>query len=468
MKKILLSFLLFSAFFNLQAQNCGTKNPTAIEYNYFMNTIKNTPVFKNAGTECVPIKLYVFRETGGTGGVSLIDLNKGLANLNKVYLAAGIEFFFCSAPTYIDNTDLNNFDERSPDNDLESQIITAAGSVTNAVNVYFVESITLSSGFQAAGYAYFPTSSNNSNRMIMTHSTAAGKAEGTFAHEFGHYFSLFHTFQGTSSGNTDPNAENVPRTGSNANCTTKGDGFCDTDADPGYSNLTSTNCVYTGTATDINGVTYNPLTAITNTMSYYQDACLLGFSAEQYVAIAQGWTTRKSFAAYNYNCPPMTVSAPTGLTATLGSGVVLSWTDNASNEMGYIIERSSTSATSGFRALENGGTDQNATSYIDLDVNPNTTYYYRVKASNGDCNTYSNVATVSVTYCFASASSCDEILTNVTIGTINNSSTAAACAISSYQNFTNLSTNLTVGVATTITMTTTPSYTGDSVSVWVD
>lgn len=452
----------------MQAQYCGTKNPTATEYNYFMNTIKNTPVFKNAGTECVPIKLYVFRETGGTGGVSLVNLNKGLANLNRVYFAAGIEFYFCSAPTYIDNTDLNNFDERSPDNDLESQIITAAGSVNNAVNVYFVENITLSSGFQAAGYAYFPTSSNNSNRMIMTHSTAAGKAEGTFAHEFGHYFSLFHTFEGTSNGNSNSNAENVPRTGANANCSTKGDGFCDTDADPGYSNLTSSNCVYTGTATDINGVTYNPLTAITNTMSYYPDNCLVGFSAEQYVGIAQGWTTRKSFAAYNYNCPPMTVTAPTGLTATLGSGVVLNWTDNASNEMGYIIERSSTSASSGFRALENGGTADNVSTYTDLSVSANTTYYYRVKASNGDCNSYSNVVTVVVTYCSANSTNCDEILTNVTLGTINNSSTAANCATSSYQNYTSISTNLTAGVAAPITMTTAPSYNNDSVSVWID
>lgn len=46
----------------------------------------------------------------------------------------------------------------------------------------------------------------------------------TTAHEMGHCLGLYHTFQGGD--------ENVARSGNCANCTTTGDGLCDTEADP--------------------------------------------------------------------------------------------------------------------------------------------------------------------------------------------------------------------------------------------
>src|SRR4029078_2073639 len=56
----------------------------------------------------------------------------------------------------------------------------------------------------------------------------------------------------------------------------------------------------------------------------------------------------------------------------------LAWTDNASNELGVRIERSIDGST----FFEVATAAQNATSYSDTAVNPQTQYWYRVRAYN--------------------------------------------------------------------------------------
>ena len=87
-----------------------------------------------------------------------------------------------------------------------------------------------------------------------------------------------------------------------------------------------------------------------------------------------------------------TVNAPTALNATAisFSQINLEWTDNADNEENYIIERSLFSNT-GFAEIAN--LPANITIYQDMGLSPNTTYYYKVKAtSDATSSEYSNVA----------------------------------------------------------------------------
>ncbi len=89
--------------------------------------------------------------------------------------------------------------------------------------------------------------------------------------------------------------------------------------------------------------------------------------------------------------PTTAPAAPTNLTATtspaLGIQVQLNWTDNASNENAFKIERS----TDGIHFTELDIASVNATTYIDTTVEADTTYTYRVRATNpvGD-SSYSN------------------------------------------------------------------------------
>lgn len=79
--------------------------------------------------------------------------------------------------------------------------------------------------------------------------------------------------------------------------------------------------------------------------------------------------------------PVLPPDAPSALStvATSASQINLTWTDNATNETGFQIERSLTSQN-GFSLLATTATG--ITSYASTALSSNTTYYYRVRAVN--------------------------------------------------------------------------------------
>lgn len=85
-------------------------------------------------------------------------------------------------------------------------------------------------------------------------------------------------------------------------------------------------------------------------------------------------------------------SAPTGLsaTATSSSAIALSWTDNANDETGFKIERSSNGGTTWSLLATLGA---NVTTYSNTGLPSGSTYAYRVYAYNSNGNSaYSNTA----------------------------------------------------------------------------
>ena len=90
-------------------------------------------------------------------------------------------------------------------------------------------------------------------------------------------------------------------------------------------------------------------------------------------------------AAYPY------IKNPSGLTVTKQQkeSVTLSWTDNADNESGYIIEMSTDNKT--FTELQRVGA--NTTTYEATGLTPETAYYFRIRAfdDNGLYSPYSEV-----------------------------------------------------------------------------
>jgi len=104
-------------------------------------------------------------------------------------------------------------------------------------------------------------------------------------------------------------------------------------------------------------------------------------------------TTGPTPTPTNTPVPPALPNAPSNLIATVisRSQINLSWTDNATNETGFRIERCKGSTCTNFAQIATMGA--NVTTYANTGLNANTSYRYRVRAYNASGNSaYSNIA----------------------------------------------------------------------------
>ncbi len=306
---------------------------------------------------------------------------------------------------------------------------------------------------------------------------------GTYPHELGHFFGLYHTHQDTQFGNSDPDAENVARTGPQSNCLIAGDLLCDTDADPRYTSgfFNQSTCSYTGTQADEYGVTYTP--PVDNIMSYYPDACGGIFTSDQYAAISSGLVQRLGYGTYDVDgCQPPNVTDPSNVVATyniVSNSVVVTWTDNSNNEEGFLIERSVNGSE--FRAIVGGGVAENVTSYSDPTIESNVSYQYRIRASNdlGTNNALSQSITTPLVYCNPTSGSGNCTVAGIGLGINGVTITGGTTPLNNnpngcqqdYTNYTNMSTEAAPGDQLSFSVnlvTSGNNYFEQNVSWWID
>jgi hypothetical protein len=93
------------------------------------------------------------------------------------------------------------------------------------------------------------------------------------------------------------------------------------------------------------------------------------------------------------------IQAPTGLAATLLAGpqVRLTWTDNARNETGFVVERADNGGPFVQIGTAPARSNTGSVTYVDATVLMGATYTYRVAAVNAaGSSTYSNAAGIIV------------------------------------------------------------------------
>ena len=275
--KVLLFLLCSSLSYVSFGQECGTV-PTEEQLSFMNKNIRDKPGARLANTWVkIPVKLHVVRQDNGTGGLSESQLLAAIQTVNSFYKNANIELVPIAEINYINNSKFYDY------NTADEGKLAVGNDVNRVINVYFLNSIVSTGGSALCGYTFFPPSAD---RIFMANDcTTSGN---TFAHEFGHYFTLYHTHGKTNTGTTDEYVNG-------SNCQYAGDNLCDTPADPNLSGKVN-NCVYNGSDRDANGDMYNP--QVSNIMSYAPGSCRKSFTPQQYTRIRAGFENGRYYLNY--------------------------------------------------------------------------------------------------------------------------------------------------------------------------
>jgi len=266
----LLSFLSFSL---SSYSQCATEVPKTHK--------KNPPVFPQDGKSMIEydldrtlsVNVYVVANAFESYDWFATDYMPDWDSLNVIFEPINLSFEICEEiqiPNYNYNELENVPNPFYVDWDEEDEML-AQYYTENVINVYYVESII--NNPPAAGYAYFP---GGPDVIVLE----KGTGPMVLAHEMGHFFGLYHTFE-TSLGTEFVNGEN---------CAVTGDLVCDTPAD---NQGPVEDCAYNAYSTDANGDPYIPL--INNIMSYYPGECIFQFTPGQYNRMAWQYLTERNY-----------------------------------------------------------------------------------------------------------------------------------------------------------------------------
>ena len=285
------------------------------------NYSKGTVPAKNINS--IPVKVYIIRNSDGSGGLSTLDLDETFSNLNAIYNEANLDFFICDGIEYIDDDALCHFkrgDEKS---------FTDTHYVPGLINMYFTNYIENESKESICGY-----SDNIGRNDIVVMKNNCATNGSSLPHELGHFFSLLHTHGADNNSQTTELVDG-------SNCDTDGDGICDTPADPRLSYKVNTSCEYTGNQTDANGDVYTPDTG--NIMSYSSKSCRTHFSEQQLARMYAFYMTTKNYLS----CPSFNANISVNESETCDNSLTVSfestcenmtewqWDINGDNEIDY-------------------------------------------------------------------------------------------------------------------------------------
>ncbi len=234
----------------------------------WLRELQRDPAFRagryshREGLQYVRVQAHLVSRDNFMGAYRIQLLLESICRLNEQYAETGF-YFYLQLPLRFHQSDSwwnQNFSDGVG--------MMLLNNVPGALNVYYVSSI--QSGTVAG---YFSPGADGVAMAI----SASAPSSNVLAHEFGHFFSLPHTFFGWEGGT--PSLAFQERV-DGSNCNTAADGFCDTP--PDYAAY-RWNCPQVGPFTDPAGEEF----VVTDSfyMSYAGNACMTRFSEEQMAAM---------------------------------------------------------------------------------------------------------------------------------------------------------------------------------------
>jgi len=260
--RITTSFIISILFFiNTLAytQECGSHHMGGEQID-MAHILSNATLSRSSNLIDIPLTIHILR-INQQAPISYESIKEELQLVNEKFEPTGYRFVSCE-PNYIDDDFFQTIVLG-----VNDQLFHLNYGIPGTVNVYFVEDIEDYCGFSA-----YPWFDEHRKKIFMANACLSG---GTFEHELGHYFGLYHTHENYFG------FEFV----NGSNCLTAGDLLCDTNADPqlGYSNVNHA-CNYTGFNIDPLGYQYDPDPR--NLMSYARQSCRNFFSNQQLLKMA--------------------------------------------------------------------------------------------------------------------------------------------------------------------------------------
>lgn len=326
MKNLLLFFVLILPFFtplSIEAQtqpraiSCGTGTEDLhfIYENMMELRARHTNTLQVRGAVAyVPVCFHLVAKTDGTGRVNETKLLDMIDQWNKTYAANNLELQFYIK--YLNNVNNDALFDAPRALSGANKAFTVRKS--DALNIFICGTADDGTSPNSTTLAYYINRFSSDDApyaadwVVMRYQEATRENSSTVEHEVGHLFGLPHTFNGFECTPFSPTqaapcvplsvncngrnyvVEKAARTGADANCSSAGDGFCDTEPDYNFGFTQGTDwrntnnpCVYNGIAKDPTCVAVNPDEK--NLMGYYI-GCENKFSPLQVAAMRNDYT----------------------------------------------------------------------------------------------------------------------------------------------------------------------------------
>jgi hypothetical protein len=359
----------------------------------------------------IPVALHLVAKSDGTGRVPDARILDYMATVNETYAKNGLILQFCIK--YINY--VNNDDFYSTPSSFASRNRTVTLKKRDALNIFFCNDLGDGTDPNSVRLGYYLETYTNTRYeadwIFVKNSEVLNGTSSTLEHELGHFFTLPHTFRGWECGAFQPTVaspcaprtvacsgvavENEARTGVDANCSTTGDGFCDTPADYNLG-FGWSDCDYKGVAKDPKCVSVNPDEA--NIMGYFIANCAKTFSTQQKNAMQSDFLNNpaRKYLRDNSTTNPSLVemTAPTlqvpanNTTTNAFTGIFFDWSDvsgviafEPNNASGYLFEIGTLASLTNnysFRVPSSNFTLNSSMLPANYLV-PNKRYYWRVR-----------------------------------------------------------------------------------------
>jgi hypothetical protein len=432
---VLTSLLSLQGFAQIDTErgHCGTHDEPLDRLKANIAYAKANPL-QSRMTTWIPIRFHLIGETDGTNAVSTNNVLDMITSINVDFAPHNMQFF-------LDDTGGDVFDFTFSDqlyNETQNfQNFRISQKASNAITVYIPNNATPPGGTGngvTLGY-YSPRGD-----FLVFKKSEVNSNSATASHEIGHYLSLPHPFRGwdcatwTNTTNdegfvTSPVTNTIANfcgfsaqielvsRGSDGNCATAGDLFCDTQADYGVG-FGWRNCNYTGGVQDATGTPLDP--DENNFMGYFIGCNPYEFTPEQVGAMnADYLSVRRSFLRQTSptSTEPVTervsvISPADGGTTPFSNQATIDW-EPVPNAEFYFVE------VGDRRSLQSNNLifdDVVASTSLTLnDLEGGEEYYYRIRpfsqASFGDRGSTMSFITGSV----SGVSSQPEAVTSMTL-----------------------------------------------------